>query len=250
MIEANARMVPVALSALDEARFGLRTARAMNLSANDLPQVMDFCQDERVKFLIARCPVADLKAVHLMEGLGFHLMDTLVYFRRDLVHSPLPQRRAVSIRSITEADVDAVGEIARQSFHNYDSHYHADPRLDRPACDAIYVDWAMRSCREKNVADDVLVAEMDGIVVGFLTLKILDSGDADGRLYAVAPVMQGRGIGQALLIDALYWCRQHSLSGMIISTQITNLASQISWARVGFIPSQSFYTLHKWFEEK
>lgn len=246
MTESN----PVALSALDEARFGFRTARAMNLSVAELPQVMDFCRTEKVKLLIARCPSTDLKTIHSMEKLDFRLMDTLVYFRRDLTHTPLPQRRVISIRSITEADMDAVGEIASQAFHNYDSHYHADPLLDRSTCDAIYVDWAMRSCRDKNTADDVLVAEVDGKVGGFLTLKIVDDGDADGRLYAVTPAMQGRGTGQALLTEALYWCRQRLLSGMIISTQITNSASQVSWVRVGFIPYQSFYTFHRWFEEK
>jgi GNAT superfamily N-acetyltransferase len=249
MTEATS-VIPIVRSPLDETRFGIRAARAMNLAADDLPLVMDFCQKEKVKFLIARCSVTDWAAVHTMEGFGFHLMDTLVYFRHDLAHSPLPQKRAVSIRSIDATDVGAVGEIARQAFHNYDSHYHADPRLDRTTCDEIYVDWAMRSCREKSVADDVLVAEMEGKVMGFLTLKVLDTGDADGRLYAVNPMAQGRGIGKSLLVEGLYWCYQHNLSGMVISTQITNLGSQISWARVGFISHQSFYTFHKWFEDK
>jgi len=147
-------------------------------------------------------------------------------------------------------DVAAVRRIAREAFRGYYGHYHADPRLDRTACDDLYADWAVRSCLQKNLADEVLIAEPAGEQLGFLTLKDLGTGDADGRLFAVAPWAQGRGIGQALLVEGLYRCQEHGIAGMVISSQITNLASQVSWVRVGFTPYQTFYTFHKWFDEE
>jgi GNAT superfamily N-acetyltransferase len=222
----------------------------MSLTTDLLPQIMDFCLSERVCFLIARCSTQDLPAAWTMERLGFCLMETLVYFRRDLKRQPLPERRDVLIHSAMPDDVDAVRQIAREAFRGYDGHYHADPRLERSACDDLYVDWAVRSCSQKDLADEVLIAEQEGERLGFLTLKLLETGDADGRLYAVVPRDQGRGIGQALLVDGLYWCLEHGMRGMVISTQITNLASQGSWVRVGFAPYQSFYTFHKWFDEE
>ncbi len=247
---ADPGSAPAALSPLDETRFRVRTARAMSLTVNLLPQVMDFCRAERVRFLIARCSTQELLAAQAMERLGFSMMDTLVYFRRDLANKSLPERRGVPIRSAVSEDADAVRQIARDAFRGYDGHYHADARLDRAACDNLYADWALRSCSQKDLADEVLIAEPGGERLGFLTLKMLETGDADGRLYAVAPRAQGRGIGQALMIDGLHWCREHGMQGMVISTQITNLASQISWVRVGFAPFQSFYTFHKWFDEE
>jgi len=240
---------PAALSPLDESRFGVHTARAISLTASDLPRVMDFCRAERVEFLIARCSTQDLQAAQEMERLGFSLMDTLVYFRRDLTRPPLPETPFATICSARPGDVEDVHQIARDAFRDYGGHYHADPRLDRTACDELYVDWATRSCTQKDLADEVLIAEADEGPLGFLTLKTVDTRDADGRLYAVTPRAQGRGIGQALLIEGLRWCLGRGLQGMVISTQITNLASQISWVRVGFSPYQSFYTFHKWFEE-
>ncbi len=240
---------PALLSPLDEARFGIRTARAMDLREAAIGQVLDFCRLEQVRLLIARCPTRDLPAAQAMERNGFLLMDTLVYFRRDLLKQPLPERAGIPIRPALVEDVDAVGEIARQAFRGYLGHYHADPRLDRSACDDLYVDWARRSCSQPELADGMLVAEQDGVLVGFLTLKCLDQGTADGRLYAVLPQAQGRGIGKDLLVEGMRWCREHGLQAMIISTQITNLASQVSWVRVGFTPHESFYTFHKWFDE-
>lgn len=238
----------VALSPLDENRFGVRTARAMRLRHADLPEVMEFCDRERVGLLIARCSTSDLPAVQAMEQLGCSLMDTLVYFRRSLEN--LPPRRDVHIRKAKASDVEAIREIAQQAFPGYDGHYHADTRLDRALCDDLYVDWATRSCTQPGVADEVLLAEIDGAPVGFLTLKVVEKNHSDGLLYAVVPRAQGRGVGQALLIEALHWSRERDLSGMIISTQITNLASQISWVRVGFAPWQSHYTFHKWFDNR
>jgi GNAT superfamily N-acetyltransferase len=240
---------PATLSPLDTARFGVRIARANSIHGEDLPALLDFCAGQGVQLLIARCSTQDLSATQAMEHHGFFLTDTLVYFRRDLTRPPLPEQRSIAIRLATGSDAPAVGDIARQAFRNYDSHYHADPRLDRAACDALYVDWAERSCRDPQVADAVLLAEAENQIVGFLTLKILTTEEADGRLYAVLPAMQGRGIGQALLIAGMHWCKEQGLQAMVISTQITNLASQISWVRVGFVPQQSFYTFHKWFED-
>ena len=240
---------PASLSALDEARFGVRTARALSLTADLLPQVMDFCRVEHVRFLIARCSTLNLPAAQAMENLGFRLMDTLVYFRRDLLVQPLPDRREIPTHPVVPTDIEHVRQVAREAFRGYDSHYHADPRLDRAACDDLYVDWAVRSCSQKDLADEVLIADPGKKIHGFLALKILGTNDADGRLFAVIPEAQDRGIGQALLVDGLYWCREQGMQGMVISTQITNLASQVSWVRVGFTPDQSFYTFHKWFNK-
>ncbi len=244
----NSSALPVSLSPLDTSRFGVRVARASQVKSEDIPRILDFCVRQSVQLLIARCNTRDLTAAQHLEAQGCFLTDTLVYFRRDLRRTSLPELRPIVIRPAEAQDAPAVGEIARQAFRGYDSHYHADPRLDRAACDALYVDWAERSCREPEAADTVLLAEVAGQAAGFLTLKRISSLEADGRLYAVLPSMQGQGIGQALLITGLHWCRQQGLEAMVISTQITNLPSQVSWARVGFVPHVSYYTFHKWFD--
>ena len=35
---------------------------------------------------------------------------------------------------------------------------------------------------------------------------------------------------------------------MVLSTQVTNLAVQKVWSRLGFEPSRSYYTFHLWFD--
>jgi len=236
-------------SPLDEDRFGVSVARAMDMTSEKLPAALEFCRVQGVQFLIARCSTRELLSLQAMEESGFRLMDTLMYFDFNLHHKTLPPRRDLNVRIVQPQDVDAVKEISRQAFRGYDSHYHADPRLDRSACDEIYVDWAVRSCSQKDLADEVFVAESDNGILGFLALKMDKTKIADCRLYAVSQQAQRSGVGQALLIESLHWCVKKRLASMTISTQITNIASQKACVRVGFEPYISFYTLHKWFEK-
>ena len=236
----------VALSPLDEARWGVRSARAPKLAAENLPQALNFCRENGVVFLIARCPVADLTAVQAMERQGFLLMDTLLYFRCDLKRS-LPEAPD-SVRPVREDEAAAVRDLAVRAFRDYGGHYHADTRLDRAACDAVYGDWAYRSCLSRDVADEVLVTTFNGQISGFVTIR--QHGDeGEGPLYGVEPSAQGHGHGGALMSGAMAWLRSHAARTMVMSTQITNVPSQKVWLRLGFEPSYAEYTFHKWFDE-
>lgn len=237
------------LSAIDEERFGIRTARALNVTVEGLSKVLDFCQTHNVVFLIARCLTSNTQAAQAMERYGFLLMDTLSYYERDLVELPIPTNTGrIVVRPLRPGEDDEVKRIAGESFRQYVGHYHADSRLDRTKCDEAYISWAERSCGSSPIADEVLVAELDGSIEGFLTLRLPRPQEGEGVLFAVAPAVQGQGIGQALMIHAMQWFRSMNAIRMVISTQITNIAAQKSWTRIGFEMSHAYYTFHKWFD--
>ncbi len=241
---------PVArLSTLDEERFGIRTARTSSVTLDNLPEILSFCRANRVSFLIARCPVDNLTTTQAMERAGFGLMDTLIYYEYDFDRKAVPTaRQVIQVRPIVAGEEEVITQVAVEVFRGYFGHYHADPRLDRAQCDEVYVSWAYRSCVSRDVADAVLVAEHEGSIQGFVTLKMTGKDEADGGLFGVTPSARGTGVAQALMIGALEWCQAQSLRRMLISTQITNLASQKVWIRVGFEPSHAYYTFHKWFD--
>lgn len=239
----------VALSSIDEERFGIRTARASCVTVDKVEAVLDFCHIEHVQLLIARCPVADLPTAQALEAEGAQLMDTLVYYTRHLTKTPVPSdTNDVVIRLAHPSDENQVREVARESFKGYFGHYHADPRLDRVKCDEAYMSWATRSCLSKNVADEVLIADIDGQVAGFATLRLNNADEAEGVLFGVAPFAQGRGIYKSFMIGGMNWCLSQSALHMTVSTQITNLAVQRVWTRLGFEMSRAYYTFHKWFK--
>jgi GNAT superfamily N-acetyltransferase len=239
----------IQLSPLDEERFGVRTAKVSSLTVNQLPTVIEFCQSHQVKFLIARCAASELRTAQAMEKQGFSLMDTLVYYSRHLANASIPSLSdMLTVRPVAAHEAGQVSAIAARAFHAYGGHYHADPHLEPAKCDAVYESWAYRSCISREVAHEVLVAERESEIVGFVTLRKQGAEAGEVPLYGVDPSLQGQGIGRGLIIGALRWCKSQGISAMSISTQITNLSSQKVWIRLGFEPAQADYTFHKWFD--
>jgi GNAT superfamily N-acetyltransferase len=236
------------LSALDEARFGVRTAIARSVAAAEVDELLDRCRSEEVELLVARCRASDLPAAQALERAGALLMDTLVYFAVSL-DRPIPDDGAgTTIRLVRrDSDAPAVGSVAAEAFKGYVGHYHADPRLAPDACDATYVSWAERSVLDPTVADEVVVGELDGRIVGFATVRQSSPEEAEILLNAVAPAAQGRGVYRSLLVRAMRWAADIGAERLVVSTQLVNIAPQKAWVRLGFEPAHAVYTFHRWF---
>lgn len=238
-----------AFSQIDSDRFGVRIARAQVVPEN-LPRLLEFCAAEKIDLLIARCSTNDLLAAQEMETHGFLLMDTLVYYGFDLLKRRISENNGtLLVRTLRPEDKDQVRYVAKEAFKGYMGHYHADLRLDPRKCDETYASWAERSCIPKTAADHVLIADSQGEVAGFATLRLNSPQEVEGLLYAVAPKCQGHGVCESLMIHSLRWAASQGAQRMIISTQVTNVSMQKVWCRVGFEPSHSCYTFHKWFNQ-
>ncbi|MCP4141692.1 MAG: GNAT family N-acetyltransferase [Chloroflexi bacterium] len=236
------------LSSIEEKRFGFRTARAFAEKRADLSLINDFCAREKVNLLILRCETIQIDLVHALEKENFSLMDTLLYFRYTVSdEDTLPKKTNIS--PARQEDESSLLEITKTAFSGYSSHYHADPRLGREKSHEAYLDWASRSCR-KEIADEVLIAKSEGKAIGFLSLRKNDRDQVEGPLLAVSPEAQGQGIGKDLMRAAFHWSQEEGAKDFIISTQITNLASQNLWTSLGMKLYHSLYTFHKWFNEE
>jgi GNAT superfamily N-acetyltransferase len=211
---------------------------------------MTFFRTNDVLLLIARCLASELDAAQAMEQEGFSLMDTLIYYTFNLAKTTIPPDSGkVPVRPIRRGEEDEVKIVAAESFRGYLGHYHADKRLDRAKCDEVYISWALRSCVSRDVADEVLVADLDGSVAGFATLRLNSPEEGEGVLFGVARSAQRRGIYRSFMIGGMEWCRSMGATRMVVSTQITNIAVQKVWTRLGFEPSHAYYTFHKWFDQ-
>lgn len=235
-------------SHLDSQRFGIRVARAQ-VVRETLLRVLDFCAAERIDLLIARCGTSDLVTAQEMERNGFLLMDSLVYYGFDLSRKAIPLWPCdFLVRRLEADDHDQIRLVASQAFKGYSGHYHSDTRLDQRKCDEGYISWAERSLTSNGAADEVLVAEHNGSVIGFGTLRSNSAREVEGLLFGVAPEYQRRGVCPALMVQSLRWCHSQGAQKMLISTQVTNVSMQKVWCRLGFEPSYSYYTFHKWFK--
>lgn len=81
----------IALSVLDESRFGVITAKAIVQRAESIEEMIAWCESRNVAMLIARCECGDIHLAQAMEQAGFFLTDTLVhYLKCDLTRSTQP----------------------------------------------------------------------------------------------------------------------------------------------------------------
>lgn len=236
----------ISLSPIDEERFGIVTARDPHVTAETLRAALEYCRAHRVELFIARCATDDLAAAQSLEGAGARIMDTLVYYTRSL-GAPLPESTsAVPIRTARPEDAADVQRVAREAFLGYRGHYHADPRLERERCDETYASWAHRSCVEPDVATRVLVAQHEGRIAGFLTMLERGPDEQEIVLNGVEPRAQRHGIYRSLVLSAIRAAHSDGAKQLGVSTQLTNVAVQKAWVRLGFEPARSYYTFHLW----
>jgi GNAT superfamily N-acetyltransferase len=228
-----------ALSPLDSKRFGVVVARADEVAANDLPALLEFCEEHEVELLIARCDGADLGALRGLTAAGLVALDAQIIFKG------LPEAAWDSrFRPATAADGDAIAALARVSFERYAGHYQADPRLDPEACAAGYVDWALRGLAG-DAADVVFVAEIGDELAAFATVEQREE-EVIVHLAGVAESTQGRGLHACALSHSMAWAAERGAHGMIAITSHNNLSAQHNFMKLGLRPVASTMTFHGW----
>jgi len=175
------------------------------------------------------------------SGLG--VIDLNVQYRRDSTDLPLASRRPVHAE---EADGAALRALSSAFTHD---HFHADANIPRHRADALYAQWIDNSMGGR--ADAVLVArEEDGDAAGFITC-VVSAEPAErsaGRieLVATARAARGRGVGRALVRDALDWFFREGIEVVEVGTQFANVGARRLYRACGFRPVSAATTHHGW----
>ena len=233
----------------DTEHFGFKIASFGPKEHSDIAPAMQFARSQDVKLVIARCPVENGPIVQALQKTGFLLMDTLVRYHFIFGKKELPvDTGGIPVRPVRPEDVPSVGKIAGASFKGYGGHFHNDPKLDKGKCDELYVKWAINSCRDKKVANEVFVADDHGEVLGFITAKKISEEAGDGVLACVGPKAQGNGIYRSFIVKVMHWCHEEGLKRMELGPLVNNYAVQRVWQRLGFEIYASTHTFHLWLE--
>jgi len=243
----------IALSDIDQQRFGVVTAKCTARHPLDLILFDEWCRQHQVKFVIARVRTTDVQLAQRLEGVGFRLMDTLVYFQRELVPT---DSEAITIPTGYRLDWDgrpSPGEMektAALAFKNYIGHYHADTRLPTEKSDGVYSSWAANSATLPEIANQIIAvySEADAgqpNLAAFATLNYKKS-QSEGILFGVHPAHRNRGLHRVLVRAAISCSALRGCVSISSSTQLNNQQVQRNWIREGFLPNDSFYTFHQW----
>nr|BFD59368.1 hypothetical protein CKG001_14750 [Bdellovibrio sp. CKG001] len=234
-------------SPLETQRFNIKAGKIIIDHINEIERSLRTARAEGYDLLTCRVSTKDLFLLQALEREGFFLTDTLLYYRTDISSGDsAADDWASPIRD--EKSIQQVREVVSLAFKGYPSHYSMDKNLNPERCEEIYEDWALRSCRDRTVATEVLGRFEDGKLVAFLSVKDhMSHGEV--LLAAVHPLYQGQGLLQKLLSASVSWARQQGHHEIFYSTQIQNIAAQKALIRKGWEISHSFYTLHCWINQ-
>lgn len=100
----------------------------------------------------------------------------------------------------------------------------------------------LRDIADRNAAAEVWVAVDDGAIVGTVTWcptgspygEIAAAGEAEFRMLAVAPQVQGRGVGRALVLACIDRARAEGATAVVLSSATWMTAAHRLYESLGF----------------
>jgi len=214
---------------------------------------LEATREQGCQNLQARIPIDNLPTIHALEGADFRTMEILTTWMFDLTKSPIPPKSNPDlVRDSKPADTESLIELARTVYAPIPDRFHIDPHLPSKASDELYAEWMRNSC-SGQLADHIAVAEIDGKVIGYATIKYF--GDHDGLCNAriaqlglggMSPDFRNRGIVTDLVIHNLEWLHRRQAVFCFVGTQGNNIVPQRVWLKIGFKPTTMALTLHYW----
>ena len=141
----------------------------------------------------------------------------------------------LTLRDATLSDVALVNDLHVRSRRATYRGQVSDHYLDATMPAASLADWQARLAPLLAGAGRVVIAEADGVAIGFVCAL---APDADGSVYInnlhALPEHKGLGVGTALLAVAAQWARAMGARAMHLKVLETNAAA------IGFYESRGW----------
>lgn len=231
----------------DSEFFRRRIARITisRLSQESIERILTWCDSQVIDCIYFLADPDDGGTIRLAEDNGFHFADIRVTLERQLDNVVFTEesRFEGSIRLCVPGDVPTLRTIAGVSHR--DSRFYYDSHFPRPLCNALYETWIEKSCH--GYANAVLVAELQGRPVGYISCHLLDQTTGGIGLLGVSADGQGKGLGQRLVNESLRWFAGRAMERITVVTQGRNCKAQRSYQRCGFLTRSVQLWYHQWF---
>lgn len=227
--------------------FGCRIARVngSRLDATSIQEILAWCAAQKVDCLYFLAAADDDATVRLAERHSFHLVDIRATFERRLDRTR-PKRSKncpAQVRPYIATDIAELRKIARSSYH--DTRFYYDRHFPPHLADAMYETWIEKSC--SGHAETVLVADVDGQPVGYVSCQVLEKSTGQIGLVGVSQEWNGLGLGQMLVNESLLWFAGRRVERVRVVTQGRNSKAQRLYERSGFVTEALHLWYHRWF---
>jgi hypothetical protein len=238
------------ISKLDSERFGFPVAKISGNIKNPELIVIEL-KKLSTKLIIARIEFSNIELINQLERIGFKYKDAQVTFNYNLQNKlPGKTNNPFSLVPFNESHLPGMIEITRNSFNNY-GHYFADEKLNKQRCNEIYTDWIQRCCKNKDIADEIIVAEKGNMAIGYLAIKMHyaeNEKHIEGVIGAVSPEYRKLGVFKAINIESLYLATRLGANRLGNNVLITNFPVMKTYTSLCYNIIKSEITMHYWYE--
>jgi len=190
-------------------------------------------------------------AIRALESEQFRYtsgLNSYIWKASDISFSP-----KVKIRKATQEDANEIGIIGENAF-SFDRLY-LDPAIQNIVAKNMYREWSSNCV--KGLCDEVLVAEVNNEIAGFISLttdstfsSTLNASYKRIVLVAVSPLHRGQGIGVQLVNAAKAWTYSNHNDYLLVGTSSVNVPAQNLYFKCNFSPYYSELALSKSFVNK
>jgi GNAT superfamily N-acetyltransferase len=150
------------------------------------------------------------------------------------------------LRIGTKLDLEALLPIAGSSFTQ--SRFFVDRRFGSAKASRMFQIWLEKSLMVDG-SSSVIVAELAGRPVGFVTCQLQASGEANIGLLGVADAARGNGCAGGMIGRTADWLSVQGIGDLNVVTQGRNVAAQRLYQRSGLVTRSVELWFHKWFQQ-
>jgi len=228
----------------DSLHWGLRIAKVegSRLTPESVVSIRSWCESHAIDCVYFLAD--DDPGTHrLAESAGYRRVDTRVTLEREPEESPAGGKGVV--RPFDPHDLPVLCRIARSSHHA--TRFYRDGRFPGPKCDDLYETWIRKSCGGE--AQAVFVAAPDGPPVGYVTCELEEPAEGKIGLMAVDEAFRGKGLGRALVLEALRWFGSRSVRRVSVITQGDEGGARRFYESCSFVVCSVQVWYHGWLRE-
>jgi len=233
--------------------FGIRIGKITErkLSPSVINAIQEWSSANKIDCLYFIADSDDIQSIRLAEENFFRNVEIRISYELSLKGWDPDTRKVrnpdVQLRIARSDDIQALIDMSKDSFVN--SRWYFDPDFPKEKTRAYYPVWIKNSVN--GYADFVLVAELEGQVLGYISGNRGNDGlDGTLEIMAVRPEARGLGIGHELFSGGLDWHVRDGRKNIVTNTQGRNITTNRMLIRLGLIIKDVQIYYHKWFSDQ
>lgn len=224
--------------------FGLSTAK-LDFTAPQAGPLLA-CKLNDYDIVQAKILASETHHLDVLSALEFSFVEGEVDFALTIGIENAYLRDSLSqTNTIEPAVVGDIPLLRQAANHVFSQSRFRAPWYQKDDSGRFYALWVEKAVLGSFDHTCLLVKEVSGAILGFVSLRYLDQETARIGLLAVIPGVGTKGIGRKLMSAAFIWCKQHKKRQLNVATQISNVAALNLYSRSGASIASTAHWLYR-----